>query len=425
MSRALVLTALLRSTAALLVTQGSQCAPKCGNVPTTTDDQIVCDESAYGTSNGAVFESCVNCESTSSYVTTIGTQEVSDLQAMLYNMRYTTNKCLFQKQGVCATSFACENIMEAIQYGNLSSSVSAYGYCSQWTDFRLDKCSGCLLAAGEHYLNNFVSILSGACRLLLQPPATIPLDGAIFSTTLVNVTDPSATATYTPSATDPLGYGGIAGVVIGGIVFLLMLIGCGVVVNGKRRRKAYLRRREEHVKNWPNPNGGGGPNGEMFETPTSQRPLRGWEDSPISAATQTTFPPYFSPYASQYNSPVSAVEGAGPSQSAWPSVEKARNVGVALSPDRDASFTHWGDGKGKERADTDQGMMHTESDEYELQEGVNSAGGYAFPLPPPPPLPAQAPTLSHPGLPGRHGPALQPQRNQSWSGHHDGGNEGM
>lgn len=55
---------------------------------------------------------------------------------------------------------------------------------------------------------------------------------------------------------------------------------------------------------------------------------------------------------------------------------------------------HWDDKKGKEKA-------AAENEGYELQEGVNSAGGYGFPIPPPPPPPS-APVLGHPGY-GRHG----------------------
>lgn len=66
---------------------------------------------------------------------------------------------------------------------------------------------------------------------------------------------------------------------------------------------------------------------------------------------------------------------------------------MAISPDREVR-DHWDDKKGKEK-------VAAENEGYELQEGVNSAGGYGFPIPPPPPLPS-APVLGHPGY-GRHG----------------------
>lgn len=193
----------------------------------------------------------------------------------------------------------------------------------------------------------------------------------------------------------PLSTGALAGVVIAGVVVLLIILGCGVVLNGKRRRKNYLRRREEQTKNWPSPPAAAG---EMFETPLSQRPLRGgWGDSPVSAGTTEgtyPYPRYFSPYATQFDSPVSAVDSHG--QMAWP-VEKAQNIGVALSPDHDNVESPWSDRKGKERADAS-------VDGFELQEGVNSAGGYGYQVPPPPTVPFEAPVLNHPGY-GRQGQA--------------------
>lgn len=107
--------------------------------------------------------------------------------------------------------------------------------------------------------------------------------------------------------------------------------------------------------------------------------------------TYPQYPQYYSPYSSQYNSPVSAAEV--PRQMPWP-VEKAQSIGVALSPDREQSEDHWGDRKGKDRATR-------EREEYELQEGVNSGGGLGHGYMPPPPAP-KAPVLGHPGY-GRSG----------------------
>ncbi|KAI3321777.1 hypothetical protein HD806DRAFT_146914 [Xylariaceae sp. AK1471] len=389
------LGALAHNVRAVLVAQNSPCQTNCGNVlDATTADQIVCDDASYGTTSGKVFQSCVACESTSPYITTERNQTISDLQAMLFNMRYTTAQCLFHLEtGPCSTSKACEPLKPALEYGNLSSTVTPYGYCSIWSDYDLDKCTGCLLLEGKHYTRNFVSILSGACQLQLQPPQVIPIKGNIFSNDMANVTTPSPTnGVHVHDKVGPLSYGGLAGVVIGGVALLLVLLGCGVVVNGKRRRKNYLRRREEQTKNWPSPPAAG----EIFETPLSQRPLRGgWADSPVSAATTDgahPYPRYFSPYTSQYNSPVSAVEGQG--SMPW-QVEKAQTIGVALSPDHDSSESPWGDRKGKDKVDTS-------VDGYKLQEGVNSAGGYGYPIPPPPPIPSEAPMLNHPGY-GRQG----------------------
>ncbi|KAI0490412.1 hypothetical protein F4859DRAFT_457969 [Xylaria cf. heliscus] len=399
------LGALAHTARAVFVAPNSPCQVNCGNVlDATTVDQIACSDSDYGTTAGKVYQACVSCESTSQYVTDDGNRTLSDLQAMLFNMRYATDQCVFHvDETQCSTSQACKRLQVALEYGNLTSDATPYGYCSLWSDYDLDKCTDCLVADGKTYIRNFVSILSGACQLQLQPPQTIPLTGSIFSHTLVNVTNPTNTAAaHVNNNVGPLTSGALAGIVIGGVVFLLILLGCGVVINGKRRRKNYLRRREQQTKNWPSPAAAG----EMFETPLSQRPLRGgWSDSPVSAVTTEgtyPYPRYFSPYATQFDSPVSAVENHG--QMAWP-VEKAQSIGVALSPDHDNAESPWSDRKGKERAD-----VH--ADGYELQEGVNSAGGYGYPVPPPPPIPFEAPVLNHPGY-GRQGQANPPRQTPS------------
>ncbi|KAI1146832.1 hypothetical protein F4825DRAFT_176354 [Nemania diffusa] len=396
----LALGVLVHQAQAVFVAPNSPCAQNCGNVFTTTPDQIACNDADFGTTAGKVFHSCVSCESTSTYETMQGNQTESDLQAMLFNMRYTTAQCLFHiETGQCSLMPACGRLQDALEYGNLSSSVTPYGYCSMWSDFDLDKCTDCLRVDSKDYIRNFVSILSGACQLLLQPPQTIPLTGDPFTSALVNVTNPSNTAAVNAhNNVGPLTTGALAGIVIGGIAFILILLGCGVVIHGKRRRKNYLRRREEQVKNWPSPAAGG----EMFETPLSQKPLRGgWGDSPVSAATHDgayPYPRYFSPYATQFDSPVSAAEGPG--QMAW-QAEKAQSIGVALSPDHDNAESPWGDRKGKERANDD-------AEGYELQEGVNSAGGYGYPDPTPPHIQSEAPVLNHPGY-GRQGQAYPPR----------------
>lgn len=225
----------------------------------------------------------------------------------------------------------------------------------------------------------------------MRPSAgsTLAIDGDMFSTATVAVTTPTPTSTYTTNnPSGPLSLGGIVGVAIGGAAFILAVLGFCIVINGKRKRRAFLRRRDEQMKQWPNAGGAG----EMFETPISQRPLRSWDESPVSTTNDAVYPRYFSPYSSQFNSPVSAVEG---NNHQWPTnAAAAQNIGVAISPDGNQSHYSWSDNKGKDK------MQGGEN--YEMQEGIHSGGGlnesYTPPVPPP-----QAPVLSHPGY-GRHGP---------------------
>ncbi|ORY71509.1 uncharacterized protein BCR38DRAFT_382160 [Pseudomassariella vexata] len=405
MSRILVINTLLRASAALLVATGSPCGTKCGNVlDSTSTDDLVCRDSDYSQTAGVVWSNCLNCELSSPYSKEVDKSTRSDLQAMLYNMRFATSHCLFSDDeedgsfgtNPCITTTACGPLKAAIEYDGLESNATAYGYCSLWSDLQASKCDACLTnMENAHFFLNYINVLNGACKMQPTPGLTLALEGSIFSADTVNVTTPTPTATFTASGpSGPLSLGAIVGVAVAGTAVLLGVAGFCIVANGKRRRKAYLRKREQQYKNnhWPSP----GVGGEMFETPVSQKPLRGWDESPVSAGTDSTYPRYISPYSSQYNSPVSALDG--PSHMNWPS-EKTQNIGVALSPDGERSNDFWGDKKGKDRAEV-------ERDEYELQEGVNNGGGqgqqYPYVSPPPP----MAPTLGHPGY-GRHGPTPQ------------------
>lgn len=73
--------AICRSVTALRVASGSPCEVKCGNtLDHTGSSDMTCSESAYATtSNGVVFQNCVECELTSPYAF----RKQTDLQWML------------------------------------------------------------------------------------------------------------------------------------------------------------------------------------------------------------------------------------------------------------------------------------------------------------------------------------------------------
>ncbi|KAF7549844.1 hypothetical protein G7Z17_g6103 [Cylindrodendrum hubeiense] len=298
---------------AILVAPSSPCSTDCGNVlSSTTSDDIVCSQNSYSSGSGASLRDWA-----------------------LYNLRYATSYCLFgtpDNDNVvttpCITSKACGPFQDAIEFKNLSSNVDSYDYCTLWpvtdtADF--NGCTACLQAGDQEYLANFVIALQAGCEQQPVAGITIGLDGTVFSAVKVNITEPSAVATANPDWFDdgPITLGAKVGIAIGGLVFILVVLGCGIVWNGKRRRRAFLRQLESKHghEGWPSPH-----QREMHETheshethatPLSQRPLRGWDDSPMSATTtEKTYPRYFSPYSSQYNSPVSAQDG-GPSMQ-WP-----------------------------------------------------------------------------------------------------------
>ena len=278
---------------------------------------------------------------------------------------------------------------------------------------QVPKCSACLTAGDNHYLNNYLTILDAACQ---QKPAiglTLSVEGEPFSTTPINITAPSQAPLFTiVPDNSPISLGAKVGIAIAGIVALLALVGCGIVCNGRRRRKSFLRKLQaQHTeKGWPTPN----PGTDMFETPLSQKPLRGWDESPVSAGADRPYPRYISPYSSQYNSPVSAGESQAAMQ--WPTgafpnstQEKLAQmameqragrqptpmeIGVALGGDDPSIRT-----KPSNQSIQSQGQKWDQDrgEAYELRE-VEADGSIRIPIQP------TAPVLQHPGFGRKHSP---------------------
>lgn len=239
---------------------------------------------------------------------------------------------------------ACGPFIDAIQYSNLSTdlSIGPYDYCTDWQDITfLDACVSCLRSYQQEYLANMAVLLQAGCDQKPALGATLSVAGAIFSTTLLNETTPTPTSTWTSVVNaGPLSLGAKVGIAIGALCLLLAAAGACIVCNGRRRRRAFLRKLEARAKEegagWPHPGGGSGglvserrqpppTRGlEMNETPLSQKPLRGWDDSPLSATASEPGSSsgyggrYFSPYASQQTSPVNGVMSQQQQQHQWP-----------------------------------------------------------------------------------------------------------
>lgn len=223
----------------------------------------------------------------------------------------------------------------------------------------------------------------------------IGLDGDIFKDDMVNATAASPTASVNPDWFDngPLTLPVKVGIAAGGVVLILMLLGACIVWNGRRRRRAFLRRieaRNSKMGGWPSPQQqqqqmrsypfpqAPSTGNEMHDTPLSQRPLRGgWDDSPMTAGTdEKGFPRYFSPYSSQYNSPISAQDTPAPQ---W-QTPATQNIGVALGGDDERD--RW----------TPPSPPSPESYEMHHVESAGSGSRHVQPQYPP-----QPPTLAHPG----------------------------
>ncbi|EAQ90701.1 hypothetical protein CHGG_02636 [Chaetomium globosum CBS 148.51] len=350
-----------RLAATLFVAPDSPCSKYCGNVQgSTATDEMACDAGTLRNSpTGVVWEQCIGCLLTSTHVA--GGQ--SDLQALLYNLRFSMGHCLFGGgTNPCLTSTACEPFKAAVVYQNMTTSVPPLEYCKKWDPGMVDHCSTCLVPLLQDDVegisqNNYMTTLEAACEQMPEPGSTVSIDGDLFGPDPITIVAPEVSYVGVPSPDyGPVSLGARVGIAFGGLALILAIVGFCIIFNGKRKRRAFLRELERRHggQGWPHPKTryGGGEGQDMFETPVSQQPLRGWENgSPVSAHTETQFPRYFSPYSSQYNSPVTGPDGSGPSHAQWPTIashlptqEQLDQIIQAQSPTHSSpppAFTQW------------------------------------------------------------------------------------
>lgn len=232
---------------------------------------------------------------------------------------------------LCST--ACGPFRDAIQWQNLTTAAGRYDFCNSWRVNDLSKCQPCLQSGRHYILSNYMTMLDAACTQQPAEGRTISVSGPPFTTNAIVATTPAPTGyTFVPD-NGPLNLGAKVGIAFAGVAVILIAAGCGIVCNGKRRRRRFLRDMEKRQamaqsqgfggNRWAGTHGAGG---DMFETPVSQRPLvGGWEQSPTSAHTDRTgFSTGFSPamekndgagpstfparYYSPYSSPISAAD---------------------------------------------------------------------------------------------------------------------
>ncbi|KAF4119656.1 hypothetical protein GMORB2_4565 [Geosmithia morbida] len=322
--------------AAIVVADGSPCSNSCGNVlDATTTSDIVCSDGDYATNTtGQLFKQCADCEMTSNYYRNENDTDMGAALCMLfffftYNLRYTLSHCFFGissddvlQDNPCLTRTSCGDFRPGTVYKNLSTDVGPYEYCDVWPADEFDnfnQCKACLDTYEKPFLSNFITALQAGCEQKPVPGVSVALHGNIFSDTNVTVASPTPQVSVDPSWFDqgPITSGAIAGIVAAGIVVSLVLAGCFIVWRGKRRRRTFLENYNKSLstsavsknprgKGWPSPLQIQGMKDMSSDTPLSQRPLRTWDDSPQSAFSDQQFPRYFSPYSSQYTSPVSA-----------------------------------------------------------------------------------------------------------------------
>ncbi|KAG9235295.1 hypothetical protein BJ875DRAFT_374536 [Amylocarpus encephaloides] len=333
------------SVTAIQALTSSPCASECGNVlGSTTGADIECLDAKFTISPGSIFKSCVSCQLRSQFIDPATKQ--TDLQMGLYNLRYAVSWCLFGYPNntnvgstPCTIGFSCGPLEKAFEYDSLSPQTTTLGYCSQnYHSTTIQACKNCLGAQTEKkFLNNYAIALQAACEQQTLPGQTISIEGSIFSDIRVNITDPTKDPNNveTSTPTGGLTLGAKIGIAVGALLVILAITGFCIIWNGRRRRRRILaqRQRESGYDDWrkhhnfeqtevsggnpmtSTPQDGSSSAGGFFDSPASTRPLvsqRPWpqpqprdEESPLSAVGEKA---YFSPYSSNYSSPISAID---------------------------------------------------------------------------------------------------------------------
>lgn len=299
----------------------------------------------------------------------------------------------------CLTSTACLPLKDAVEHANYSSTAGPYDYCDAWAGVRVPACTACLSNLDNgFYLRNYITMLDTGCQQRPTNGSTLSIAGSPFDRRPVNATDPVLTLATIPLPDyGPVSLGARVGIAFGGLALILALVGFCIVLNGKRRRRAFLRTLERARAGHAHHYGGHGDprGGDMLETPASQKPLTGWNaDSPVSvAATEspvfTAAPRYFSPYSSVYNSPVSGNPSSA-AQAAWPALVPQGHMSPPPPP-----FSQW-PSPTQEKVVM---QMRSEQRQNEIAVGLALGGGdgmnnnpytngsFVFPPPPPGPPP--------------------------------------
>ncbi|EHL03568.1 hypothetical protein M7I_0209 [Glarea lozoyensis 74030] len=187
--------------------------------------------------------------------------------------------------------------------------------------------------------------LDAACIQQPAPGHTISLDGTVFSHVTVNITKPDDNVLNgtTGASTSGLTLGAKVGIAAGAVVV--------------RRRVLAQRQRDSGFQDWRQnhdfenaglhgghpqmtgtPQDGSSSAGGFFDSPASTRPLQQddrimYEESPLSAVGEKA---YFSPYSSNYSSPVSATDALQANvMGNWPQDRKGSlGAGSALGRNR-------------------------------------------------------------------------------------------
>ncbi|KFZ23399.1 hypothetical protein V502_02122 [Pseudogymnoascus sp. VKM F-4520 (FW-2644)] len=350
-SAAIVAAGFVGQSAAIRAVASSPCASLCGDVTSTTGSDILCTAADLHTNKGQAFSKCVSCQMTSTAMDSKTGD--TDLKWVLYNLRYAMSSCMWGFPGnssvqntPCLTSRACEPFQGNLQYEGLSPNISTYDYCPNMPQGDLvAKCTKCIQQGDQTYLSNYFTTIVGGCNL--QNGAPVHLNKPLFGADYVTVTVATSSNDSESTSNSPImSLGTRIGIAIGGLCVLLALIGITIVCCGKRRRRARLAERQRRADEYT----GFGSTNRVLPAP---RVTTKWEsnmsgvqeESPMSANAYLNDKPGFSPYSSQYNSPVSARDAVAPQQWEWPQqqgyeMEKVRSAGTPVDKEQEDQRLH-------------------------------------------------------------------------------------
>ncbi|ELR02471.1 hypothetical protein VC83_07895 [Pseudogymnoascus destructans] len=340
-STAIVAAGFVGQSAAIRTVPSSPCASLCGDVTSTTNSEILCTQADLNTTKGQVFSKCISCQMTSTAMDPKTGD--TDLKWVLYNLRYAMSSCMWGFPGnssvqntPCLTSRACEPFQGNLQYQGLSPNITTYDYCPNTlpSEVIINRCKDCIRQGDQTYLSNyFITILAGCA---IQNGAPLPLHKDLFSGDYVNPLDFRSHADSEATSNSPtMSLGTRIGIAIAGICVLLALIGITIVCCGKRRRRTRIAERQRGAEGYT----GFGSTNRVLPAP---RVTTKWEsnmsgvqeESPMSANAYLNDKNGFSPYSSQYNSPVSARDAVAPQQWEWPQQQgyEMKKVASVVTP---------------------------------------------------------------------------------------------
>ncbi|KUI71040.1 hypothetical protein VM1G_07201 [Cytospora mali] len=242
---------------ALQVAPNSPCSSVCidsstldesdPNSSNTVASDIVCDDVDFtSTSNGTKWKRCMTCLQNSTFVH----GDESDQYWFLYNLRYSFDTCVFgfpngagSGSNPCQTSMVCGPLKTALEFGNMSTTDSEFGYCDadggSVTGEYYDACRNCVSSSGDtQYIANALVALEAGCKQRPNVTSLLGLNDTVFSTKIIGIVDPASLEQS--SASVQFSTAAIAGIAVGAVVLILLIAAFILIRCRKRRSRAIV-----------------------------------------------------------------------------------------------------------------------------------------------------------------------------------------